>query len=65
MPVPRSHHLERLCRKALRLGKFLGNVEAGLELWAAHKVSPLDVIATTGEGLYYFLDQFVWCAPQS
>lgn len=47
------------CRKAIRLGKFLSNYSAVLRL---HRkpANILPIIAGTGEGVYFFLDQFVW-----
>lgn len=55
------------CRKALRLGKFLQNV-ADLRKAAAAGLQQqgpllllLELVAAGGEGVYYFLEQFVWC----
>lgn len=50
-----------MCRKALRLGKFLGNVQDVQALASCATTSLLPYIAATGEGIYYFLDQFIWC----
>lgn len=50
-------------RKALRLGKFLGNVQHLQTLAFNRDASTLAVISTTSEGIYYFIDQFVWSAP--
>eukprot|EP01025_Chloroclados_australasicus_P027702 TRINITY_DN27432_c0_g1_i1.p1 TRINITY_DN27432_c0_g1~~TRINITY_DN27432_c0_g1_i1.p1 ORF type:complete len:127 (-),score=11.93 TRINITY_DN27432_c0_g1_i1:82-462(-) len=50
-------------RKALRLGKFLGNVQ---DLNALGRNATdltavlLTALSATGEGAYYFLDQIVW-----
>jgi hypothetical protein len=48
-------------RKAFRLGKFIQDVNA---LRKAPSLSTrdgfLEVLATTGEGIYYFVEQFVW-----
>jgi hypothetical protein len=52
-----------LCRKALRLGKFLGNVQHLQTLAYNREASTLTIVSTTGEGIYYFLDQFVWSVP--
>jgi hypothetical protein len=57
-------------RKAYRLGKFLQNVH-GLRrssVWAAARsgsrqdfvLGVLEAVTYTGEGIYYFLDQFLW-----
>lgn len=57
-------------RKAYRLGKFLQNVH-GLRrssVWAAARggsrrdflLGVLEAVTCTGEGVYYFLDQFLW-----
>uniref|UniRef100_A0A0D9VT37 Uncharacterized protein n=1 Tax=Leersia perrieri TaxID=77586 RepID=A0A0D9VT37_9ORYZ len=49
-----------LSRKAFRLGKFVQNVNA---LRAhPHPPPPLVLLAYGGEGVYYFLEQFVWLA---
>ncbi|XP_006651300.2 peroxisomal membrane protein 11-3 [Oryza brachyantha] len=49
-----------LSRKAFRLGKFVQNVNA---LRAhPHPSTPLVLLAYGGEGVYYFLEQFVWLA---
>ncbi|KAJ8772554.1 hypothetical protein K2173_027731 [Erythroxylum novogranatense] len=52
-----------LSRKAFRLGKFVQDVNA---LRASHLDSKEDIalalIAYGGEGLYYFVEQFVWLA---
>uniref|UniRef100_A0A0E0CZD9 PHD-type domain-containing protein n=2 Tax=Oryza meridionalis TaxID=40149 RepID=A0A0E0CZD9_9ORYZ len=49
-----------LSRKAFRLGKFVQNVNA----LRAHPHPPpaLALLAYGGEGVYYFLEQFVWLA---
>jgi hypothetical protein len=48
-----------LNRKAFRLGKFVQDVNA---LRAAAAAPPLVLLAYGGEGVYYFLEQFVWLA---
>lgn len=48
-----------LSRKAFRLGKFVQDVNA---LRAAAAAPPLVLLAYGGEGVYYFLEQFVWLA---
>ncbi|XP_047084209.1 peroxisomal membrane protein 11-3-like [Lolium rigidum] len=48
-----------LSRKAFRLGKFVQDVNA---LRAATAAPPLVLLAYGGEGVYYFLEQFVWLA---
>ncbi|GBF91823.1 hypothetical protein Rsub_04928 [Raphidocelis subcapitata] len=57
-------------RKAYRLGKFLQNVHGlrNASLWAAAAggsradvvLGALEVVTYAGEGVYYFLDQFIW-----
>lgn len=44
----------------MRLGKFLSNYTAISRLQRKPS-NVLPMIAGTGEGIYYFLDQFVWC----
>ena len=52
------------CSKALRVGKFLSNVhDIRSQLRAGSKPNALSLIAAGGEGVYYFIDQFIWCAP--
>jgi hypothetical protein len=51
-------------RKALRLGKFLGNVQDILSLASGKSTSLLPYMAATGEGTYFFIDQFIWYAPR-
>ncbi|XP_051181632.1 peroxisomal membrane protein 11-3 [Lolium perenne] len=48
-----------LSRKAFRLGKFVQDVNA---FRAAAAAPPLVLLAYGGEGVYYFLEQFVWLA---
>jgi hypothetical protein len=60
-------------RKAYRLGKFLQNVHGlrNASLWTAAgggsrtevALGVLEVVTFVGEGVYYFLDQFLWWAP--
>ncbi|KAE8656572.1 Peroxisomal membrane protein 11-3 [Hibiscus syriacus] len=67
--VPLSRQLKSfessvgLSRKAFRLGKFVQDVNA---LRNSHLDSKeeilLSIIAYGGEGLYYFIEQFVWLA---
>lgn len=47
-------------RKALRLGKFLKNVRSLQRIAPAERSALLQALADSGEGVYYFLDQFVW-----
>jgi hypothetical protein len=49
------------CRKAYRLGKFLQHVNSLRRTQLSNRASLLEVIATAGDGLYYFLDQYNWC----
>ncbi|KAG6553942.1 hypothetical protein Mapa_004859 [Marchantia paleacea] len=48
-------------RKAFRLGKFVQDVNAlGKISSYASRDGLLEVIACTGEGIYYFVEQFIW-----
>ncbi|KAL7117281.1 hypothetical protein ACP275_03G062200, partial [Erythranthe tilingii] len=49
-------------RKAFRLGKFIQDVNAALRAAVAHSHLNLllSAVAYGGEGLYFFLEQFVW-----
>ena len=48
-------------RKALRIGKFLQDVEALRELPPLGSVEGLlSLTEACGEGVYYFIEQFVW-----
>ncbi|KAL3686120.1 hypothetical protein R1sor_004142 [Riccia sorocarpa] len=48
-------------RKAFRLGKFIQDVNALGKIPSYRSVDGfLEVIACTGEGIYYFVEQFVW-----
>eukprot|EP00877_Chromochloris_zofingiensis_P008013 jgi/Chrzof1/3465/Cz12g26170.t1 len=48
-------------RKAYRLGKFLQDVNGLRKVQTkAPGLAALEVITLTGEGIYYFLDQFTW-----
>jgi Peroxisomal biogenesis factor 11 (PEX11) len=57
--------LAYVSRKALRLGKWLGNVEKINSLHLSGPYDVLQLIAYGGEGVYYFIDQFIWCRPCS
>ncbi|KAI4332666.1 hypothetical protein L6164_017556 [Bauhinia variegata] len=50
-------------RKAFRLGKFFQNVNAlrSTHVGSKHELF-LSVIAYGGEGIYYFVEQFIWLA---
>ncbi|XP_047084231.1 peroxisomal membrane protein 11-3-like [Lolium rigidum] len=50
-----------LSRKAFRLGKFVQDVNA-LRAGPLPLPPPLVLLAYGGEGVYYFLEQFVWLA---
>lgn len=47
-------------RKAFRLGKFLQNVNTLRKTPLTTVDGVLELVATTGEGIYYFVEQFVW-----
>lgn len=54
-----------LSRKAFRLGKFIQNINAlrasRVENSTSHRLI-LDILAYGGEGIYYFVEQFIWLA---
>ncbi|XP_027329865.1 peroxisomal membrane protein 11A [Abrus precatorius] len=64
-----SHHLKSfessvgVSRKAFRLGKFVQDLNA-LRSYHSHSKHDvlLSLIAYGGEGIYYFVEQFVWLA---
>lgn len=47
-------------RKAFKLGKFLQNVQSFQELSMSSECSTLSLFSAASEGLYYFIEQFVW-----
>lgn len=47
-------------RKAYRLGKFLGDLNALRKTPITTTHGVLEFVANSGEGLYYFIDQFIW-----
>eukprot|EP00850_Spirogloea_muscicola_P017044 SM000142S00558 [mRNA] locus=s142:318880:320429:- [translate_table: standard] len=47
-------------RKAFRLGKFLQDVNVLRRTRLATRDGLLELVASGGEGLYYFVEQFVW-----
>lgn len=49
-------------RKAYRLGKFLQHVNSARKVQLTSASSVCDLIAYAGDGIYYFIDQFVWLA---
>lgn len=52
-----------LSRKAFRLGKFVQDVNAlRFSCFSSHQDLIFSIIAYGGEGLYYFIEQFVWLA---
>ncbi|KAK1650739.1 hypothetical protein QYE76_068544 [Lolium multiflorum] len=51
-----------LSRKAFRLGKFVQDVNALRAAGSPLPPPPLALLAYGGEGVYYFLEQFVWLA---
>lgn len=52
----------RACRKALRLGKWLADVNKVRRLPLDSQRNVVEAVAYLGEGCYYFLEQFTWCA---
>lgn len=51
-------------RKALRLGKFLQNVNALRKSSLGGPYFALELVANSGEGAYFFLEQLVWCVTR-
>ena len=47
-------------RKAFRIGKFLQDVNILRKMPWAGAEGALEVLASGGEGIYYFIEQFVW-----
>ncbi len=48
--------------KAYRLGKFLGDVNSLRKTPITTLYGLLEFVSNSGEGAYYFIDQFVWYA---
>ena len=49
-------------RKAYRLGKWLADVNAVRKTPLSVRYSYLEILASGGEGVYYFVEQLTWCA---
>ncbi|XP_010479175.1 PREDICTED: peroxisomal membrane protein 11A [Camelina sativa] len=64
--VPRLKSFESsvgVSRKAFRLGKFVQDINAlRSSRWDSNRELVLILIAYGGEGLYYFVEQFIWLA---
>jgi hypothetical protein len=52
-------------RKVYRMGKFLQNLRAMRQVPLRAPYASLELLANAGECLYYFLDQFQWCARRA
>ena len=50
------------CRKAYRLGKWLADLNAIRKMPLTTRFSYLEILASGGEGVYYFVEQLTWCA---
>ena len=49
------------CRKAYRLGKWLADLNAIRKMPLTTRFSYLEILASGGEGVYYFVEQLTWC----
>lgn len=49
-------------RKAYRLGKWLADVNAVRKTPLSVRYSYLEILASGGEGVYYFVEQLTWRA---
>jgi len=56
-----SWHVPR--RKAYRLGKWLGDLNSVRKTPLSVRYSYLEILASGGEGVYYFVEQLTWCRP--
>ena len=50
-------------RKAYRLGKWLADVNAVRKTPLSVRYSYLEILASGGEGVYYFVEQLTWRVP--
>ena len=50
-------------RKAYRLGKWLSDLNTLRNTPVLTKAGSLEVLASGGEGVYYFVEQLTWYAP--
>ena len=48
------------CRKAYRLGKWLADLNAIRKTPLTTRFSYLEILASGGEGVYYFVEQLTW-----
>ncbi|XP_010501868.1 PREDICTED: peroxisomal membrane protein 11A-like [Camelina sativa] len=60
-PIGRDGFCVGVSRKAFRLGKFVQDINAlRSSRWDSNRDLVLILIAYGGEGLYYFVEQFIW-----
>ena len=48
------------CRKAYRLGKWLSDLNTLRSTPVLTKAGSLELLASGGEGVYYFVEQLTW-----
>ncbi len=66
--APRPGHARprrRTRRKAFRLGKFLQDWNNLRKSQATGVTALLELVAYGGEGVYFFIEQIVWCGASS
>lgn len=51
------------CRKAYRLGKWLSDLNTLRNTPVLTKAGSLELLASGGEGVYYFVEQLTWYVP--
>ena len=51
-----------ICRKAYRLGKWLSDLNTLRNTPVLTKAGSLEILASGGEGVYYFVEQLTWYA---
>ena len=51
------------CRKAYRLGKWLSDLNTLRNTPVLTKAGSLELLASGGEGVYYFVEQLTWYLP--
>ena len=52
--------LNYACRKAYRLGKWLSDLNTLRNTPVLTKAGSLELLASGGEGVYYFVEQLTW-----
>ena len=57
-----KHSFLTTCRKAYRLGKWLADVNTIRKTPLTTRFGYLEIMASAGEGVYYFVEQLTWYA---